>query len=67
MDASEIIEKLGGTEKTAELCQVSASAVSQWKASGIPKSRMMYLRLARPDVFGDVQTRNRRRTDKRVP
>jgi len=32
---------------------VSMAAVSQWRDSGIPKARLMYLRLALPDVFAD--------------
>jgi hypothetical protein len=47
-----IIERLGGTTATAELCEVSPSAVSQWKGEeGIPKRQLKFLRLARPDVF----------------
>ncbi|WP_323141308.1 hypothetical protein [Massilia phyllosphaerae] len=53
MDAKKIIERIGGTVKTAELCQVTPGAVSQWLDAGIPKARLMYLRLARPDAFDD--------------
>lgn len=55
MNDSEIIDQLGGTAKVAELCEVSPPAVSQWRESGIPNSRLMFLRLARPDVFGKVK------------
>lgn len=51
MDHSKVIDELGGTAKVAALCEVSMAAVSQWREVGIPKSRLMYLRLARPDVF----------------
>lgn len=51
MDTHEIISRLGGTVKTAILCDVTASAVSQWLTSGIPKARLMFLMLARPEVF----------------
>lgn len=51
MDANQLIDALGGTVETAKLCQVGPSAVSQWRENGIPKSRLMFLRLARPDVF----------------
>jgi len=49
----EIIDALGGTSEVAELCEVGASAVSQWRNSrnGIPKPQMKYLRLARPEIF----------------
>jgi hypothetical protein len=50
---SELIDKAGGTAKVAALCDVSMAAVSQWRESGIPKARLMFLRLARPDVFTD--------------
>lgn len=51
MNPQTIISRLGGTAKTAELCQVTPGAVSQWLHSGIPPARLMFLRLARPDVF----------------
>ena len=51
MDDSKVIDELGGTAKVAALCEVSMAAVSQWREGGIPKSRLMFLRLARPDIF----------------
>lgn len=48
---SELIDRLGGTVKTAELCQVRPQAVTQWRRAGIPQPRRMFLELARPDVF----------------
>ena len=64
MTDSEIIDQLGGTAKVAELCEVSPPAVSQWREQGIPNSRLMFLRLARPDVF--PKPPKRRKAD-RVP
>jgi hypothetical protein len=58
---SELIDKLGGTSKAAEFFDVSAPSISEWRKTGLPKARMMYLRLARPDLFGEKK--NRRRTD----
>lgn len=55
MNATEIIQRLGGTTKTAALCEVTAQAVSQWRTSGIPKTQLKFLRLARPDVFDSVE------------
>ena len=52
MEANEIIDALGGTGEVAKLCNVTTGAVSQWRTQGIPEARMMYLKLARPDVFG---------------
>ena len=51
MSHSEIIDALGGTSKVATLCKVSTAAVSQWRADGIPQARLMFLELARPEVF----------------
>ena len=51
-NAAEIIQRLGGPTRIAELCDISAQAVSQWVHNGIPKARMQFLELARPDVFG---------------
>ena len=48
---NEIIEALGGSTAVAELCEVTVGAVSQWRTDGIPKARMMYLKVVRPDVF----------------
>jgi hypothetical protein len=43
-----IIDGLDGTVAVAALCEVDPGAVSQWRWNGIPKSRMKFLRLARP-------------------
>lgn len=51
MTPSEIIDALGGTFRVAELCEVKPPSVSEWRKSGIPAARLMFLRLARPDVF----------------
>ncbi|SIT27961.1 Cro/CI family transcriptional regulator [Achromobacter sp. MFA1 R4] len=48
---AQIIDALGGTSEVARLCEVTPGAVSQWKTEGIPKPRLMFLRLARPKVF----------------
>ena len=50
-DPNTIIDAIGGTRKTAAICEVSPSAVTQWRTNGIPAYRLMFLRLARPDVF----------------
>ena len=51
MDTNKIIDDLGGTGAVAGLCDVTPQAVSEWRKYGIPKARLMYLRLLRPDVF----------------
>lgn len=49
--ASEIIDSLGGTFAVARLCEVKPPSVSEWRITGIPRARMMFLKLARPEVF----------------
>ena len=62
MDANIVIDKLGGTVAVAQLCEVTPGAVSQWRGAGIPKPRLMYLQLARPDVFvEDKKAKNKRK------
>ena len=51
MTPSEIIDALGGTFEVARLCEVRPPSVSEWRHKGIPRARLMFLRLARPDVF----------------
>lgn len=51
MTPSQIIDAFGGTAKMAALCQVRSPSVSEWKHNGIPKARLMYLKLLRPDLF----------------
>ncbi len=53
MDASKIIDLLGGTVETARICEVEPPSVSDWRKYGIPKARLMYLKLLRPDVFAN--------------
>lgn len=53
MNADKLIDELGGTNGVAELCQVKPQAVSQWRKRGIPPARLMFLQLARPQVFSD--------------
>jgi hypothetical protein len=50
-DAEEVIEAFGGPTKTALLCEISKSAVSQWKTNGIPKAQLKFLRASHPEVF----------------
>jgi hypothetical protein len=52
---AKIIEALGGTCAVARLCEVRSPSVSDWKKHGIPRARLMYLRLLRPDLFADGQ------------
>jgi hypothetical protein len=54
---SEVIDALGGTSTTARLCETTDAAVSQWRIKGIPKSRLMFLRLAAPGVFAELDAK----------
>jgi hypothetical protein len=38
MDTAAIIDRLGGTKETAEICGVTPAAVTLWKRAGIPPS-----------------------------
>lgn len=60
---SKIIDALGGTSETARLCEVQPASVSEWRKTGIPKARLMFIRLARPELF-KVPAPRRRKTDK---
>lgn len=57
MDANLIIDKLGGTQAVATMCDVKPPSVSEWRRLGIPKSRLMYLRLLHPEVFDREEER----------
>lgn len=52
MDANELIDKLGGTSEVARMCEINPASVSEWRQRGeIPKARLMYLKLLRPEIF----------------
>jgi hypothetical protein len=63
LTSSQIIDALGGTSETARLCEVQPASVSEWRKTGIPKARLMFIRLARPELFSKPAPR-RRKTDK---
>lgn len=55
MDPNAIIDKLGGTNAVAKLCEIEPASVSEWRRNGIPKARLMYLRLAKPAEFKELE------------
>lgn len=57
--ASEIIDRLGGTGVVADLFEIDDAAVSQWRRNGIPKPRMQFISVARPDVLVGLGQRDR--------
>lgn len=64
MTSSQIIDALGGTAEVARLCEVEMAAVSQWRHNGIPSARLMFLKLARPDLFAHEADSSREATRK---
>lgn len=62
MKPNEIIDALGGTSRVAELCEVRPPSVSDWRKYGIPRARMMFLRIARPDVFKELDAQGAKKT-----
>lgn len=53
--ANYIIDELGGTRKVARLFDIAEASVSGWRKSGVPKSRMMYIKLAYPQLLSNMQ------------
>jgi hypothetical protein len=64
---SQIIDALGGTSETARLCKVQPASVSEWRKTGIPDARRMFLELARPEVFGRARARRRKPDTSSMP
>jgi hypothetical protein len=58
----EIIAQFGGAAKIAVLCEITVAAVSQWRHNGIPKAQLNFLKLKRPDLFGNDRRSKRKRT-----
>lgn len=52
-EASRLIDAVGGTSEAARICEVSPQAVTQWRKAGIPRARLMFLRLRFPQLFDD--------------
>jgi hypothetical protein len=55
MTDQELIAKLGGVGEVAKLVGISSPAASYWKRKGIPKLRLMQLKMLKPEFFDDVQ------------
>jgi hypothetical protein len=55
--ANTVIDRLGGTNAVAALCECKAPSVSQWRVDGIPRYRLQFLRLARPEVFEGIEVK----------
>jgi hypothetical protein len=48
---SRLIDDLGGTGVVAKMFNIEPPSVSYWRANGIPKARLMYLRAVFPSKF----------------
>jgi hypothetical protein len=55
--ASKIIDALGGTAQVARLFDVRMASVSDWKQSGIPRARMMYLKAVHPKALKGIDVK----------
>lgn len=51
MNASDIIDKLGGTAHVARMFRIKQASVSEWRNKGIPPARVMYLEVVHPELF----------------
>jgi len=51
-----VIDAFGGTAATAQLCEVRMPSVSEWRRNGIPRARLLFLKLARPDLFASLDS-----------
>ena len=51
IEASRLIDAMGGTGKVAELFSISTGAVSQWREAGICDARIFSIKLLHPELF----------------
>ena len=52
--ATKIIEALGDTAEVARMFDVRMPSVSDWKKHGIPRARMMYLKVAHAQALDGI-------------
>lgn len=50
-DHSRLIDDLGGTGTVAKMFGIEPPSVSYWRLHGIPKARLMYLKVIYPSKF----------------
>ena len=55
INASKVIDRIGGTSEVARLCEIKPPSVSEWRKAGIPKPWLKFLRMARPDAFAEIE------------
>jgi hypothetical protein len=51
MDSNKAIDLLGGTAAAARFFEVRQPTISEWRKTGFPRARLMYLRAVRPDIY----------------
>ena len=57
MNASELIDAIGGTSKVADICGLTTGAISQWRTKGIPKPWLKFFAKAYPKAFKQAQSK----------
>ena len=55
MDSNLIIDRLGGTTAAARFFEVKAPSVSEWRKTGLPRARLMYVRAMHPDIYAEAE------------
>ena len=50
-EANTLIKRLGGTTKAAKFFEIEPPSVCGWRKHGMPKSRVMLLRVTNPEWF----------------
>lgn len=50
-DSSLIIDAFGGTNRLARICNSTSASVANWRKTGIPAWRELYLRQLAPQLF----------------
>lgn len=61
MDASKIIDALGGTAEVARLFRVKMPSVSAWRTSGIPKARLLVIEILHPELLAKPKRRRKKK------
>lgn len=52
--ATTVVERLGDTAEVARMFEVRMPSVSEWKKSGIPKARMMFIKAVHPEALDGI-------------
>ena len=57
--SNQVIDALGGTVKVSRIFSVTKGAVSQWRKTGIPASRELYIRAVWPAVVANTEDKTK--------